>query len=101
MQVVTWSDWLERHIPYYQQQQQQDQYGDSPPAAVLIIDPTDRYQRSVRYGYIGSTWEAMDNQITKLDYCTKPIFLDTDTHQRWYWAFWSQNEALAAVIRLS
>ena len=25
MQVVTWSDWLERHIPYYEKQKQQDE----------------------------------------------------------------------------
>jgi hypothetical protein len=101
MQVVAWTVWLERHIPYYQQQQQRNQYGNSPPAAVLIIDPTDRYQRSVRHGYIGSTWESMDNLIAALNYRSKPIFLDTDTHQRWYWGFWSQNDALATVIRLS
>ena len=100
MLVVDWPTWLECHIAYYQQQQQQAQYGNSPPEAVLIIDPTDRYQRSVRHGYIGSTWEAMDNQIAQLNYRYKPIFLDTDTHQRWYWGFWSRNDALLAVIRL-
>jgi hypothetical protein len=101
MLVVAWSVWLDRHIPYYEKQRQQDQHGALPPESVLVIDSSDRYRRSVQYGYVGSTWEAMDNLITGLDYCSKPIFLNNDTHQCWYWGFWSQDEALAAVIRLS
>jgi hypothetical protein len=48
-----------------------------------------------------TNWEAMDNRINNLGYRAEPVFQDTDTHQRWYWVFWDQDEALIAVIRLS
>jgi hypothetical protein len=100
MQVVDWPTWLERHIPYYEKQKQTNRYYDHPPAAVLIVDPTDRNRRADHRGFAWSTWEAMDNSIRDLHYQAEPIFLDTDTHQRWYWAFWNQDEALVAVIKL-
>jgi hypothetical protein len=43
----------------------------------------------------------MENRINDLGYQAEPVFQDTDTHQRWYWAFWNHHEALVAVIRLS
>jgi len=43
----------------------------------------------------------MDNDIRALRYRAEPIFLDNDTAQRWYWAFWDRDEALLAVIKLS
>jgi len=101
MQVVDWPVWLERHIPYYEKQKQQDRYYNNPPESVLVVDPVDRNQRVGHRGFAWSTWEAMDNDIRNLDYRAEPIFLDTDTHQRWYWAFCNQDEALMAVIRLS
>jgi hypothetical protein len=101
MQVATWSDWLERHIPYYEKQKQVDRYYDNPPAAVLVVDPVDRNRRVGHRGFAWSTWEAMDNDIRDLRYRAEPVFLDNDTHQRWYWAFWDRDEALLAVIKLS
>ena len=101
MQVVDWPTWLDRHIPYYEKQKQTDRYYDNPPASVLIVDPTDRNRRVAYAGFAWSTWKAMDNDIRDLHYLAEPVFLDTDTHQRWYWAFWNQDEALLAVIRLS
>jgi len=101
MQVVSWSNWLDRHIPYYEKQKQINRYADNPPAAVLVVDPTDRNRRAGHRGFAWSTWEATDNSIRDLHYQAEPVFLDTDTHQRWYWAFWSRNEALATVIKLS
>ena len=101
MQVVVWSDWLDRHIPYYEKNKQIHRYADNPPATILVVDPVDRNRRVAHAGFAWSTWEAMDNSIRDLAYQAEPVFLDTDTHQRWYWAFWNQNEALAAVIRLS
>ena len=99
MQVIAWSDWLDRHIPYYEKQKQIQQHAVDPPVSILVIDPVDR-NRLV--GVKGLTnWEAMDNRINHLGYRVKPVFLDTDTHQRWYWAFWNRDEALLAVIRLS
>ena len=101
MQVVAWSDWLDRHIPYYEKNKQINRYVDNPPEAILVVDPVDRNRRAGQYGFAWSTWEAMDNSIRDLAYLAEPVFLDTDTHQRWYWAFWNQHEALLAVIKLS
>jgi len=101
MQVVEWPTWLERHIPYYEKQKQADRYYDNPPASVLVVDPVDRNRRVGHRGFAWSTWEAMDSDIRALRYRAEPIFLDNDTHQRWYWVFWDANEALMAVMRLS
>jgi len=101
MQVIDWPTWLERHIPYYEKQKQQNRYYDNPPESVLVVDPIDRNRRVGHRGFAWSTWEAMDTDIRTLRYRAEPVFLDNDTHQRWYWAFWDANEALMAVIRLS
>ena len=99
MQLVTWSDWLERHIPYYERQKQQDRYYDNPPTCILVVDPVDRNRLVGVKGF--TNWEAMDTRIRNLGYGAEPVFLDTDTHQRWYWAFWNEQEALIAVIKLT
>jgi hypothetical protein len=101
VQIATWHDWLDQHIPYYERDKQCKKYVDDLPAAVLIVDPIDRNRRVNRGGFVWSTWEAIDQDIQSFDFRTEAVFLDNDTHQRWYWAFWSQNDALAAVIRLS
>jgi hypothetical protein len=99
MQVVAWHDWLDRHIPYYERQKHQDRYRDNPPACILVINPVDRNRLAGVNGF--TNWEAMENRINDLGYRAEPVFQDTDTHQRWYWAFWNHHEALVAVIRLS
>jgi tRNA nucleotidyltransferase (CCA-adding enzyme) len=45
MQVVAWSDWLDRHIPYYEKTKQINRYADNPPEAILVVDPVDRNRR--------------------------------------------------------
>ena len=101
MQLVSWSDWLDRHIPYYEKTKQINRYADNPPTCILVVDPVDRNRRVARAGFSWSTWEAMDNSIRNLNYLAEPIFLDTDTHQRWYWAFWNEQQALMAAIKLT
>ena len=101
MQIVAWSEWLDRHIPYYEKQKQQDRYYNDPPAVVLVVDPVDRYAHKKPGTVPWSTWEHMDNRVTALGYKTEAVFLDNDTHQRWFWAFWSSNEALMAILQLS
>ena len=101
MQIVTWHDWLDQHIPYYERSKHQDRYYDNPPESVLIVDPVDRNRRVGLRGFAWAGWEAMDADIRALRYRAEPVFLDTDTHQRWYWVFWSADEALLAVIKLS
>jgi len=99
MQLVTWSDWLERHIPYYEQQRQRDNFGGAPPASMLIVDAVDRNRLVGVKGF--TNWEAMDNRIKNLGYQAEPVFLETDTHQHWYWAFWNEQEALMALLKLT
>jgi hypothetical protein len=101
MQLVSWSDWLDRHIPYYEQQRQRDNFGDSPPVSILIIDPVDRNRLAAQKGFAGSTWEATSSQIANLGYVSQPVFLNNDTHQRWYWGFWNEQHALMAVLKLT
>jgi hypothetical protein len=101
MQLVTWDEWLDQHIPYYERQKQADRYYNNPPESVLVVDPMDRNRRVGLRGFAWSTWEAMDADIQSLHYRAEPVFLDTDTHQRWYWVFWDANEALMAVMKLS
>lgn len=100
MQIVAWSDWLDRHIPYYERNKQIQQYADNPPQSILILGPADRYKGP---GNLRPhlNWETMDNRIRELSYKSEPVFLDNDTHQCWYWAFWHQNEALATMLKLS
>ena len=101
MQIVTWNSWLDRHIPYYEKHKQINRYADNPPQSVLVVDPVDRYKRKNHGTVPWTVWEHMDNEVRQLGYRTEAVFLDNDTHQRWYWAFWSADEALLAVIRLS
>ena len=101
MQIVTWANWLDRHIPYYEKQKQIQQHAVDPPVSILVIDPVDRNRRAAGASFAWSTWEATDNHINSLGYQVEPVFLDTDTHQRWYWAFWSADEALITVLKLS
>lgn len=101
MQVVAWPDWLDRHIPYYEKTKQINRYAGNAPESVLIVDPVDRYKRKQPGTVPWSTWEHMDNEVRQLGYRNEAVFLDNDTHQRWFWAFWSANEALLAVIKLS
>ena len=101
MQIVAWHDWLDRHIPYYAVEKQQSRYLDNPPAVVLVVDPVDRSRRKNHLGFVWNTWESMNTDIQNLGYKFSPIFLDNDTHQRWYWAFWNEQEALITVLKLS
>ena len=100
MQIVAWNDWLDRHIPYYEKARQHRSYESDPPAVVIVLDPIDRSRRKSR-PMIPSVWESYNTEIKKLGYRCTAIFLDNDTHQRWYWAFWNEQEALVTVLKLS
>ena len=102
MLIATWQEWLDQHIPYYELAKQSGRFGDNPPEAVLIISPVDRNRKiNQRPGSEWSTWEGLDNEITDMGFQVRPMFLESDTYQRWYWAFWSHSEALMAVMKLS
>ena len=101
MKIVSWHDWLEKYIPYYEVDKQRCRFLDNPPEAILIINPIDRVNTNLRNGVNWSNWDTCHNQIIDTGYAMTPIFLERDTHGKWYWAFWSKNEALLTVIKLS
>lgn len=50
MKIVSWSDWLEKYIPYYEVDRQRSRFLDNPPEAILIINPADKVQTNLRNG---------------------------------------------------
>ena len=72
----------------------------NPPAVVLQLSVVDRYDRHRSRNSIWFNWDSVNNEIQDLGYRNSPIFLDTDTHQQWFWAFWDRDEALLAVLKL-
>ena len=94
MQVIDWNEWLDQHIPYYEADRFRTQYRDRPPCVVLEIDIFDRFQRGPNWG----DWESINSRLEQ--YHTESVFLERDTRQKWYWAFWDNKEALIAVIVL-
>jgi hypothetical protein len=61
---------------------------------VLEIDIFDRFRRDPNWG----DWESINSRLEQ--YHSEPLFLERDTRQKWYWAFWDNKEALIAVIVL-
>jgi hypothetical protein len=94
VRVIDWNDWLDQHIPYYEVDRFRTQYRDRPPCVVLEIDIFDR----VNHGAEWREWEFVNARFEQ--YETEPLFLERDTRQKWYWAFWNNKEALLAVIVL-
>jgi hypothetical protein len=76
MQLLTWTDWL-ASIPYYEAEKQQEHFATQVPP------------------------EGMDQEIRSLGFRNQPIFLRNDTHQLWFWGFWSHKEALLAILKLT
>jgi hypothetical protein len=91
VRVYDWNIWLEQHIPYYEADRLRAQYSVDPPQVLLEIDILDRHRRN-------TTWDDANQLLEK--YNAKPVFLSRDTHQKWYWAFWDNRQALIAVIML-
>jgi len=100
MKIVSWQEWLDKHIPYYEAEKHRKRFLDNPPQSVLIIYITDRVVRHIP-GQIRETWEDIHNKFVDFGYESTPLFLERDTHQEWYWAFWNQSESLMAVLKLS
>jgi len=73
---------------------------------VLVIQPQDRVIRSPAVWSQGRktqglrNWEEylLDSQL--MEYDAVPLFLENDSRQEWYWAFWDANQALIAVMKL-
>ena len=94
MQIIDWETWLDRHIPYYEVERFQTQYEINPPQVVLGINVLDRHRNKQTLLY----WHEANAKLST--YNTAPLFLERDTHQIWYWAFWDKNQALVALMML-
>jgi hypothetical protein len=99
MKIVSWQEWLDKHIPYYEAERHRTRFLANPPHSVLIIEVTDRAVRHIP-GTIRETWEDIHNKMHELHFDFSPLFLERDTHQEWYWAFWNEHEALVTVLKL-
>jgi hypothetical protein len=101
MKLVSWQEWLDKHIPYYEAERHRNRFLDNPPESVLIIYPDDKIRsshtlkRSDDYEIFSQTLESCSK------YPTSPLFLERDTLQQWFWAFWNKNEALLCMLKLS
>jgi hypothetical protein len=100
MKLVSWNEWLLKHIPYYEAERHRNRFLDNPPEVVLIVYIMDR---AVRHppGQPWESWEDLNSRIHRLGYDCASMFLERDTRQEWYWAFWNEHEALISVLKLS
>lgn len=109
MKLLSWDDWLDKYIPYYEAERHRKMMSSDPPELVLILAPIDRAesnkwipshvidQISNRLDY-----EAVsDNITTSVKSKVKPLHLERDTRQEWYWAFWNKDDALLFLIKHS
>ena len=96
MKLLSWHDWLDKHIPYYEAERHRTRFLDNPPQVVLVISITDRQATA-----FWKNWEDVSDRIDMLNYQCSPIFLERDTHQKWYWAFWNEQEALMTLLKLT
>lgn len=101
MTIVSWQDWLDKHIPYYEAEKYKDRFLNDPPKVVLIVSPVDRAKTNIKKGIHWSNYDTCNNQVVDTGYANTPLFLERDTHGRWFWGFWNEHEALMAVIKLS
>lgn len=100
MKIVSWQEWLDKHIPYYEAEKHRKRFLDNPPHSVLIIYVTDRAVRHIP-GTIRETWEDIHNKMVDYELEFTPLFLERDTHQEWYWAFWNEHDPLLCVLKMS
>lgn len=100
MKIVSWQEWLDKHIPYYEAERHKKRFLDNPPLCVLIVYIMDRAVRHP-HGQPWESWEDLNIRINGLNHLCSPLFLERDTRQEWYWAFWNENEALISVMKLT
>jgi hypothetical protein len=108
MKLISWDEWLDKHVPYYEADRHREMLGSDPPRSVLIIAPTDKITVS---GFVSALadhytkkkdYESISEQIVKIArHRIEPLFLERDTKQCWYWAFWNEHDAFQLVIKLS
>jgi hypothetical protein len=99
MKIISWNEWLDGYIPYYERQRHRERFLDDPPTSVLVVYIMDRAVRHIP-GQPWETWDDLNHTIHDLGYRCSPMFLERDTRQEWYWAFWSEKELTLALLRL-
>lgn len=108
MKLISWDEWLDKHIPYYEADRHRELWGSDPPQSVLIISPPDKIKVNSFVTAIANhhskkkDYETVSEQISKFAKCqTKPLFLERDTRQEWYWAFWNEHDALLCMFKMT
>jgi hypothetical protein len=108
MKLISWDEWLDKHIPYYEADRHREIMRSDPPQSVLIVTPTDKITVSGAISALANhyankkDYETISEQIVRFaKHRVEPLFLERDTKQCWYWAFWNENDALSLVIRIA
>ena len=99
MRVIPWTEWLDQYIPYYESQRHRERFCNDPPESVLIVYILDRAVRHVP-GEAWETWDDLNHRLQNFGYRCSPMFLERDTRQEWYWAFWNTSEITVALLKL-
>jgi len=104
MKIVSWQEWLDKHIPYYEAERHKNRFLDNPPCSVLIVYPNDEIRlrkHTILNEPVWEKYETITEQIERYGNTkTVSLFLERDTNQQWYWAFWSKNHALLTLLKL-
>ena len=98
MRVTPWTEWLDQHIPYYEAERLRSQYQHHPPQVILELSIKDRFSVNGAKSSTTDAWSLTNEQFEK--YQSEPIFLTSDTHQKWFWAFWKEKDVLIAIMML-
>jgi hypothetical protein len=83
MKIISWNEWLNEYIPYYEGERHRDRFSDNPP------------------GEPWETWDDLNRRLQDCGYRCSPMFLERDTRQEWYWAFWNNHDALLCMLKMS
>lgn len=108
MKIVAWNEWLDKHIPYYEADRHRTIMGSDPPRSVLIIPPSDNIRVSGHVSALANyysnkkDYETIAEKILQYSNCrVEPLFLERDTQQCWYWAFWDDKKLTFLLLKLA
>lgn len=99
MRLVPWYEWLDDLNPYYDRDRNEKRFISDPPQVVLVIDIHDRSVKHIP-GPVWDSWSASNDKIQSFGYRCTPLFLERDTLQEYYWAFWDEGEAMLALLQI-